>query len=206
MENNIKKTTKLHFDEIAENYNNSHDGRFVRCMYEEIINRVLEMQPKNILDLGCGNGNILDILSKCTSYDLYGLDLSENMINEAKKKLKDKARLKIGDAENLPYEDNKFDVIICNASFHHYTHPQKVLKEIRRVLAPNGILILGDPTFPCDWLLKIINCFLPMSNSGDYRLYNQKTISSLLSECGFTPSNFKKLNYRSFIINARTID
>ena len=30
MENNIKKTTKLHFDEIAENYNNSHDGRFVR--------------------------------------------------------------------------------------------------------------------------------------------------------------------------------
>ncbi len=205
MENNIKQTTKLHFDEIAEDYNNSSDGRFVKCMYEEIVNRISEIQPKNILDLGCGNGNVLAALAKCTTYKLFGLDLSENMISEAKKRLNDDVELKIGDSENLPYEDNKFDVIICNASFHHYIHPKKVLNEIKRVLTPNGILILGDPTFPCDWLLKIINHFLPMSNSGDYRLYSKKTISSLLNECGFTPYNFKKLNCKSFIINAKAL-
>ena len=205
MENNIKQTTKLHFDEIAEDYNNSSDGRFVKCMYEEIVNRISEIQPENILDLGCGNGNVLAALAKCTTYKLFGLDLSENMISEAKKRLNDDVELKIGDSENLPYEDNKFDVIICNASFHHYIHPKKVLNEIKRVLAPNGILILGDPTFPCDWLLKIINHFLPMSNSGDYRLYSKKTISSLLNECGFTPYNFKKLNCKSFIINAKAL-
>lgn len=205
MENNIKQTTKLHFDKIAEDYNNSSDGRFVKCMYEEIINRVSQIQPENILDLGCGNGNVLAALAKCTNSKLFGLDLSENMINEAKKKLNNDAELKIGDSENLPYEDSKFDVVICNASFHHYIHPKKVLNEIKRVLKPNGILILGDPTFPCNLLLKIINKFLPMSNSGDYKLYNQKMISSLLNECGFTPYNFKKLNYRSFVINAKAL-
>lgn len=205
MKEKITQTTKLHFDEIAENYDNSYDGRFVHCMYEEIINRVSQIQPENILDLGCGNGNVLAALAKCTTSKLFGLDLSENMISEAKKRLNDDAELKIGDSENLPYEDSKFDVVICNASFHHYIHPKKVLNEIKRVLASDGILILGDPTFPCNWLLKIINKFLPMSNSGDYKLYNQKMISSLLNECGFTPYNFKKLNCRSFVINAKAL-
>nr|WP_321023266.1 methyltransferase domain-containing protein [Clostridium neonatale] len=202
MKNNIKKNSELHFNEIAKNYNNSHDGKFVKCMYDEIIDRVLKKQPKDILDLGCGNGNILSILSDCTDANLFGLDLSKNMIYEAQKKLNDKVQLDIGDSENLPYDDDKFDLVICNASFHHYTNPQKVLKEIKRVLTPSGTLTLGDPTAPFEWYLKILNYFLPKTNSGDYKIYSKNEIYSLLNASGFTPSNWKKINHSAFIIDA----
>ena len=75
MKNNIKKNSELHFNEIAKNYNNSHDGKFVKCMYDEIIDRVLKKQPKDILDLGCGNGNILSILKICLMMMISSISL-----------------------------------------------------------------------------------------------------------------------------------
>lgn len=199
---NSKQKTKNHFNETAENYNRSYDGKFVKCMYDEIINRILQINPHKILDLGCGNGNILKTLEEKTDADLYGLDLSENMIKEAEKNLNSDVNLTIGDAEKLPYSDNKFDVVICNASFHHYTKPEIVLKEIKRILKKNGVFILGDPTCPFDWYLKILNYFLKHSDSGDFKIYSKKEITSLLTSLDFKVENFKKINYRAFALNA----
>ena len=77
------------------------------------------------------------------------------MIESAQKKLGEKVILEVGDAEKLPYAENQFDIVICNASFHHYPNPDRVLSEIKRVLKIEGILILGDPTAPFEWYLKI---------------------------------------------------
>jgi ubiquinone/menaquinone biosynthesis C-methylase UbiE len=65
---------------------------------------------------------------------LYGLGISEKMIEIAKKNLGNKAELRVGDSEYMPWEDDSFDVIVCNASFHHYPNPKKVLLEMKRVL------------------------------------------------------------------------
>lgn len=198
----LKETTKNHFDETAEEYDKSYDGMFVKCMYNEILDRVIKLNPKKILDLGCGNGNILKLLSQKTDAELCGLDLSEKMICQAEKRLAGKAEFTIGDAENLPYKTNEFDVVICNASFHHYTNPVKVLKEVKRILKSHGVLILGDPTSPFDWYLKILNYFLKYSTSGDYKIYSSKEIIQLLTSCGFNIEDFKKINYRTFALNA----
>ena len=50
------------------------------------------------------------------------------MIAQAEKRLRD-VHFVVGDAEKLPYEADKFDVIVCNASFHHYLHPKAVICE-----------------------------------------------------------------------------
>jgi ubiquinone/menaquinone biosynthesis C-methylase UbiE len=42
--------------------------------------------------------------------------------------------IRVGDSENIPWENEKFDLVVCNSSFHHYPNPKRVLKEIRRVL------------------------------------------------------------------------
>ncbi|MBC3796818.1 class I SAM-dependent methyltransferase [Acetobacterium tundrae] len=200
-----KQATKKHFDESAEDYNNSYDGKFVKCMYDEIVERVLAANPKSILDLGCGNGNVLEKIKLKSDADLYGLDLSENMIESAKEKLGARVELKVGDAEQLPYDDNQFDIIVCNASFHHYPNPDQVLQEIHRVLKPNGTLVLGDPTAPFEWYLKFLNWGLKWSNSGDYRIYGKKEIHELLLRHGFKASDWKKINHRAFVINAAGI-
>lgn len=197
-----KQITRNHFNKTAQEYNQSHDGKFVKCMYDDILERVYKLNPKKVLDLGCGNGNILKVLSEKTSADLYGLDLSEQMIMEAEKRLNADVNLTVGDAESLPYADDQFDLVICNASFHHYTKPKTVLNEVKRILKKDGTLILGDPTAPFEWYIKFLNHFLKYSDSGDYKIYSQKDITELLTSSGFHVEDFKMINYRTFILNA----
>lgn len=188
-----KKTTEKHFDEIAGNYDNSYDGKFVRCMYDEIVTRTLQKNPTDILDLGCGNGNVLNLLREKSDANLYGIDLSEEMIRHAQKRLGSRVELQVGDAEKLPYGEYQFDVIICNASFHHYIHPDVVIAEMKRVLKPQGTLILGDPTAPFDWYLRFLNWGLKWINSGDYHMYGKSEITNLLEKHGFSVSQFKRI-------------
>lgn len=170
-------------------------------MYGEIVDRVEALPGNYILDLGCGNGNIISLLKKRKKASYYGVDLSEKMIREAKKRVGKDVALTTADAMNLPFQDEMFDIVICNASFHHYTRPLTAVKEIKRVLKPGGTLVLGDPTCPA-LLRKLLNWGLHLSPSGDFRIYGKKDILPLFSENGFLVQNWKRLNYRSFVFHA----
>ncbi|WP_330654527.1 class I SAM-dependent methyltransferase [Intestinibacter bartlettii] len=198
----MKETTVKYFNNTAKDYDNSHDGKFVNCMYQEIIDRVRNLEGDKILDLGCGNGNIINLLKKERKADYYGLDISENMIEEAKKKCGEDVKFTVGDSENLPYQDGQFDIIICNASFHHYTKPEVAVKEIKRVLKSGGTLILGDPTVP-ELVRGFFNKMLPYTDSGDFKIYGKKDILPIFEAQGFEIENWKRLNYRTFIFNAK---
>lgn len=202
MEQEKKKITEEYFDTTAGDYDNSHDGRFVRCMYGEIVSRAEKVRAETILDLGCGNGNVIGLLSKKIKASFYGLDLSGNMIKEAEKRLGNQATFCVGDAENLPYEENKFDLVICNASFHHYPGPEKALDEIGRVLKPGGTLILGDPSFRFKMLVNILNFFMKYSKSGDAKIWHRRELTALLENKGFCVEQWKYINHESFILNA----
>ena len=198
----MKETTVKYFNNTAKDYDNSHDGKFVNCMYQEIIDRVRNLAGDKILDLGCGNGNIINLLKKERKADYFGLDISENMIEEAKKKCGEDVKFTVGDSENLPYQDGQFDIIICNASFHHYTKPEVAIKEIKRVLKSGGTLILGDPTVP-ELVRGLFNKMLPYTDSGDFKIYGKKDILPIFEAHGFKIEDWKRLNYRTFIFNAK---
>ena len=198
----MKETTVKYFNNTAKDYDNSHDGKFVNCMYQEIIDRVRNLEGDKILDLGCGNGNIINLLKKERKADYFGLDISENMIEEAKKKCGEDVKFTVGDSENLPYQDGQFDIIICNASFHHYTKPEVAIKEIKRVLKSGGTFILGDPTVP-ELVRGLFNKMLPYTDSGDFKIYGKKDILPIFETHGFKIEDWKRLNYRTFIFNAK---
>ncbi|MBT9775056.1 methyltransferase domain-containing protein [Clostridium sp. MCC353] len=198
----FREETKRYFDNTALDYDNSGDRKFVQCLYGEITARAAAIPAKTVLDLGCGNGNIIGMLRQQMEAAFYGADISGEMIREARKRLGEEVKLDVADAAELPYDDEMFDLVICNASFHHYTDPVKAVMEIRRVLKKGGTLILGDPTIPGRVFLKLLNWSLHQGNTGDCRIYCKKDIVPLFAGHGFVVENWKSVNYRTFVFNA----
>lgn len=199
---NAKERTKNHFDETAEDYNNSSDGKFVNSMYDSLVNEIQKSEHGKILDVGCGNANLFKLLPD-RKYELYGVDFSEKMIDEAEKTCKTEATFAVADAESLPFDDDTFDIIVCNASFHHYTHPDTVLGEMYRVLRHNGKLLIGDPYVPSP-VRPFINVLIRFSEKGDYHFYGFSEMQDLFLKNKFIPlSSFKTGEHTALHIAAK---
>jgi len=98
------------------------------------------------LDVGTGHGRLLIEINKLNpKIELYGLDISEKMINLAKTNLINiKADLQIGNITNTNYQSNYFDLITCTGSFYLWNAPIEGLNEIHRILKPNKTAILFE--------------------------------------------------------------
>lgn len=181
--NDIQERSKRHFDSIAANYNDSHDGKFCADMYAPLIQAIYKAGVGKLLDLGCGNGNLLVQLVK-DGFALTGVDLSEAMIEQAKQRLNDYAELIVADAGHLPFQAGTFDILVCNASFHHYPDSKDALKEMRRVLRPGGELLIGECYMPQPFR-ALMNALLRFSPGGDHHFYGKRELSVLLETHGF---------------------
>lgn len=199
--NDSKEKSKEYFNKTADTYHSRHDGVFVKPMYKYLLKLVVDEKPEKILDLGCGTAYLLSEIKKQIDCDACGLDISKEMLKAAKNNLED-CQYKLGDSENIPWDDDSFDLVLCSASFHHYPNPEKVLNEIRRVLKNNGILVLGDPTMP-PVLRQIMNLFIKNSESGDYRIYNEKEMNDLLTMAKFKLIEYKKVETTKFVLKAQ---
>ena len=193
--------SKEYFDRTAKEYDEGYDGRFVRCMYPEVVRQVKELQGEDILDIGCGNGNVIKMLEAQRPGHYYGADLSREMLKEARKRVSKEVVLKLADAVDLPFDDESFDIVICNASFHHYEEPKKAISEMNRILRPGGALILGDPTLPL--FRRLFNWALKWGKAGDVWIYGKKDILPLFRSGGFDILKWKRINYRAFIFQGR---
>lgn len=99
-----------------------------------------------VLDVGIGTGKNIDYYNN--EAEITGIDFSKKMLEKAKRKLKKPGRknisLKLMDVENLKFRDNSFDYIITSSVFCSVPNPIEGLKEIKRVLKPNGKLIMVE--------------------------------------------------------------
>lgn len=168
-----KRLSKEFFDNQASIYDEVEAaGGNARSLYPHIIRLMDEHGFDSALDVGCGTGELIDIILKQEPGKRFtGIDISDEMIRIADEKLDGAASFIVGDSEDLPFDDCSFDVVICNHSFHHYPAPEKVLVEIRRVLKGGGLFIMGENYLP-DSELKAMNRKLRFSKSGDFRMYS----------------------------------
>jgi ubiquinone/menaquinone biosynthesis C-methylase UbiE len=99
----------------------------------------------NILDIGCGTGSHLKLYQRY-GCNLYGIDFSPSMLEIARARLGDSAQLELGDATSMPYENNKFDLIISMLFLHEMAKQtqSEVLSEMKRVLKDDGHILLID--------------------------------------------------------------
>jgi ubiquinone/menaquinone biosynthesis C-methylase UbiE len=105
---------------------------------------------KNMLDIGCGEGELCSYLEKNLEKNIIGLDITESGFTKAKRtaalvNASKLVRCVRGDAHSMPYfKAGEFDAISMIYTLHHIGQPEIALLEIKRVLKPNGKMIVAD--------------------------------------------------------------
>ncbi len=174
--------------------------------------------PLKVLDVGCGTG-AMGLLYARMGYDVSGVDLSEAMMNQARMKaIRDNLAidLKKGDAENLPYPDESFDLIVNRHLLWTLPHPEVALYEWSRVLKKGGTLLIIDGVWDdkrfstqCKRCLSEFLTSIFENSDSHRRTYNknlrkalphdggvsQDTMRRYLENTGFSEVTFRDLMY-----------
>ena len=114
-----------YYNMMADGYDELHGEEQRKKL--ALIKAHLDIHPRRkLLDVGCGTGISTDFDCQC-----YGIDPSEEMIRKAK--AKGGADYRVAYAEDIPFEDNFFDIVISLTSVHNFNNIEKSLEEIKRV-------------------------------------------------------------------------
>jgi ubiquinone/menaquinone biosynthesis C-methylase UbiE len=145
---NHNKNIVEQFSKQAEGYTSitSHSDSL-----EKLISITSASKKDTVLEVACGSGIVSCEFSKYVK-SVVGIDMTQGMLDEAKKlQLKETIKnvnWQIGEAENLPYDDESFSIVISRFGFHHFLNPFKVMSEMKRVCKPGGILVVVDVALP----------------------------------------------------------
>jgi len=138
-----KISNTIEFGGAFTNYDYLVKNRFMN-IFGHVYNAVLKRHPANILDVGCGNGVNLPLANIFKFIDYHGLDYAENAVGNARKDYPN-IKFHVEDAFATSFEDKTFDMIILSSVLILYKEEQdqiNLLKEIKRILADNGIFVL----------------------------------------------------------------
>jgi len=180
--------------------------------------------PKKILDVATGTADIAINLSSIKNCRIYGIDISERMIKIAKQKAErqniyNNISLEIGDAENLKFSNNFFDILTIGFGIRNFIDLDKGLKESYRVLKKSGYIIILETSLPKNIFIKgfyltFSRVFIPIigklfsNNPKAYKylqestekFYSVKDVVKKLSYIGF-----REIETRSKLFGASTI-
>jgi len=133
------------FDNIAPKYdllNHVLSMKIDVLWRNTLVNWMKKDSPQEVLDVATGTGDLAIAVEKGTGSKVIGLDLSQQMLNVGvikikKLKLDGKISMQKGDAENLPFEDNRFDAVSVAFGVRNFENLTKGLAELRRVVKDN---------------------------------------------------------------------
>jgi demethylmenaquinone methyltransferase/2-methoxy-6-polyprenyl-1,4-benzoquinol methylase len=207
-----KKQVEKMFDSISFEYDNlnrlisaGNDVKWRKNIYK-IAER---LKPVDILDIATGTADIALELSKIKGSKITGLDISEKMLDVGRQKvternLENKVSLVSGDAENLSFSKNTFDLISIGFGVRNFQNLEKGLLESFRVLREGGTLIILETSVPQNRLVKLFyllfsRTFIPLVGilfSKDKKAYKYlqksaeefpsgESFGQILKSCGF---------------------
>ncbi len=106
------------------------------------------------------------------------------MLAAARRRLPASVALEAGWAEHLPFDAGRFDAVVSSSAFHYVNDPEAALSEMRRVLRPNGRLVITDW---CDDYLacRLCSIYVRLFGKAHFRAYTQRECGELLRRSGF---------------------
>ena len=213
------------FNKIAQKYDLFNDiiTFGMHRQWKRFVARQTDLHAEqSCLDLCCGTGDIArEVLRQYPSSKVTGLDFSEKMLNIAKSKntIEINVQYLPGDAMNIPFQDSMFDAVTIGYGMRNVQNISQFLREILRVLKPEGVLIsldvgkvrlpilaelnhfyffhivplVGKLLMPGEKIFK----YLPES-SLEYP--NQESLKNLMIETGF-----QKVEFHNFVFGASAV-
>ena len=174
--------------------------------------------PKLVLDVATGTGDLAIAVQKGTGAEVVGLDLSQQMLNVGIDKIKkinldQKISMQKGDAENLPFEDNKFDAVSVAFGVRNFENLEKGLAELRRVVKENSSVYILEFSkvegFLAPFYMFYFKNILPQIGklvSKDNRAYTYlpdsvnafpfgEKMKQILLDTGYSKVEYKKLSF-----------
>ena len=179
-------------------YNNQFFAKWARLYdFEKYITfplrqkaaKFLNLNPlKKVLDVATGTGAQAYELAKL-GYDVTGIDLSPEMLNQARKKISSSLKLKFqqSDGTNLPFKDNSFDASTISLGLHDmpYEIDILVLKEMKRVTKKDGPILIVDYSEPKKhWVARLSHPLIKLYETPMYVPFIERGLDKLLKEVG----------------------
>jgi SAM-dependent methyltransferase len=168
--------------------------------YEEAIRRVRIAPDQRVLDIGCGTGVFLRLVADRGAVP-FGLDASEALLEVARQRVPD-AELVVGEMEQLPYDDDTFDVVTGFNSFFFAADLVGALREAGRVGKPGAPVVIQvwGPPDRCDLeaMKKVARSYAPPPPPGappPPKLWEPGVLESLATEAGLTPETAFDTSY-----------
>ncbi len=163
------------FDAISKNYDGLNRvislGIDIKWR-KKVVEIVGKNNPKQILDIATGTGDLALMMAELNPDKIIGLDISEGMLAVGKEKiakvnLSKKIEMVVGDSEEMPFNDDTFDAITVSFGVRNFANLDKGIQEIARVLKPSGVLVILETSNPTKFPFKqgyklYTNLFLPV--------------------------------------------
>lgn len=214
------------FDNIAPKYdllNHVLSMKIDVLWRETLVKWMNKDQPQLVLDVATGTGDLAIAVHKGTKANIVGLDLSQQMLNVGiekvkKQNLQNHISMMKGDAENLPFEDNKFDAVSVAFGVRNFENLTKGLAELRRVVKEGKSVYILEFSkvegFLAPFYMFYFKNILPMIGrlvSKDNRAYTYlpdsvnafpygEKMKQILLDTGFKSVEYKKLSLGIAII------
>ena len=151
--------------------------------YNQLLNEFDKYKNNNrILDIGCFNGAFLNAAKKL-SWTVYGTEISADAVELAKINTNG-GDIRVGELEDISFPADYFDVITMRDVIEHLPDPNKTLREIHRILRPNGLLYFDTPNFNSLERFvrqKKLHTIFPWH----FYYFTSHTISRILMETGY---------------------
>lgn len=192
-----QEQVKTQYDRMARLYDRLW-RRYTRFTLDTLARWIDHFEAERVLDVGCGTGELERRLATAhPDWHLTGVDLSEEMLAVAHKKLAAHPQVdfQLAPAEDLPFPEDHFDLVVSASAFHYFPDPEAALQEMQRVLHPDGALLL------LDWCrdfftMKLFDAVLPLFDSAYRHCYTERELHRMLGATGFRPRVSRR--YRLF--------
>lgn len=176
-------------EELEKYYSNEYElteffSPITAKRYEEILDRFEPLRKSNrLLDVGSGSAFFAEIALK-RGWEVYGTELTDATISLAEKKGLNMSK---GRLEDVQFEANSFDLVVCIEVIEHVSFPQSFTSEIHRVLRSGGAVYISTPNFDSLLRRKLKGQYDVINYPNHLSYFTAKTLNSL-----FTSNGFKK--------------